>query len=88
MDAWILRLKDEFKQDYQKGEEYYFGDYYVTKELNEIEIIKDKNDFIEWMKWHEKTMYEKYGSDAICNFGYTKMMERFEFVEVEVIEPE
>ena len=57
MDAWILRLKDEFKQDYQKGEEYYFGDYYVTKELNEIEIIKDKNDFIEWMKWHEKTMY-------------------------------
>ena len=69
------------------------GDYYfldndesdwVTNDLQEATIYDDKNSTIESMKMHEKVMLEKFGGNAVMNFGYTNMMKHFEWLEVEV----
>lgn len=87
-EAWVLGLKDEFNdsnipQYYAEDE-----DVEITEDLNEANIIFDKNAAEEWMKNWEKAIFEKFGKSAICNAGYTHMMKHFEWVEVEVEELE
>lgn len=83
-DAWVLRLKDEFNDSevalYYSDDE----DEGLTANLNEANIIDNKEDAENWMKEWEEAIFSKYGKDAICNVGYTHMMKHFEFVEVEV----
>lgn len=88
-DAWVLRLREESKEEEMVGD-YYFADGeevdWLTQDLNDALIIKDKESYIENLKVHEQFIYETYGEGAICNFGYTNMMKNFEFVEVEISE--
>lgn len=88
-DAWILRLKDESKEEGMTGE-YYLDDEgeeldWLTQDLNKATVFDDKERAIYNFKLYEKAFVEKFGADAICNFGYTNIMKHFEFVEVEII---
>jgi len=84
-DAWVLRLKDESK-DGETGDWYYADDNefddFVTQDLNDATIFKDKEQAIKEMKDHEASIKKQFGEDAICNAGYTNMMKHFEWVEV------
>lgn len=86
-DAWVLRLKDDSK-DGLTGEYYFAGDDemndFVTQDLNDATVYEDKEKAIQEMKNYELFMKERYGEDAICNAGYTNMMQHFDWVEVEV----
>ncbi|WP_392454831.1 hypothetical protein ACF3OH_12030 [Chryseomicrobium aureum] len=86
--AWVLRLKDEFKEEYMDNENYYLNDSeddeFITVDLQEATIIKDKQAQIDYMTNYEKKMKELYGDDCICNFGITHITKHFEFVEVEL----
>lgn len=87
-EAWVLRLKDDSKEDYMIGE-YYLDDKgeefdFLTQELNKATVFDDKERAIKNFKLYEKEMFETFGSDSICNFGYTNIMKNFEFVEVEI----
>ena len=84
-EAWILRLKDESKEEGQIGE-YYFQDDTedVTDDLQEATLYSDKEQEIEYMKKHEEFIIRRYGEDSIINYGHTNMMKHFEFVEVEI----
>lgn len=86
---WVLRLKDEAKEEWMSGEFYFDdsdeGDCFLTQDLNSA-TVGNKEKTIEEMKKHEKLIFEKFGKEAVCNFGYTNMMKNFEFVEVEVYE--
>lgn len=91
-DAWVLRLKEDSKEVGMVGD-YYFNDNgededWITKDLNEATIYYDKDYTIEGLKKYESIMKREYGEDAIVNFGYTNMMENFEFVKVTVSEQE
>lgn len=83
-EAWVLRLKNEFNDS--EDVQYYTGneDEELTADLNEANIIYNKDDAENWMKKREEAIFSKFGKDAICNAGYTHMMKHFEFVEVEV----
>lgn len=83
-EAWVLRLKDEFNDE--EVARYYADndDMELTDDLNEANIIFNKEDAENWMKNWEKTIFDEYGKDAICNAGHTHMMKHFEWVEVEV----
>lgn len=83
-DAWVLRLKDEFNDCEEP--QYYSGDEdeEITSDLNEANIITDKEAAENWMKAWEKHIFKEYGENAICNAGYTHMMAHFEWVEVEL----
>lgn len=89
-DAWVLRLKEEFKEEGMTGDFYFDGDgeelNWLTQDLNKATIFEDKEQAIKNFKLHEKAIFEKYGTDAICNFGYTNIMKHFEFIAVEIIE--
>lgn len=87
-DAWVLRLKDESKEDYMTGD-YYLDDEgeefdFLTQDLNKATVFDDKERAIKNYKIYEKAMIKKFGPSAICNFGYTNIMKHFEFVEVEL----
>lgn len=86
--AWVLRLKDEFNDS--EVPQYYAEDedVEITEDLNQANIIIDKDAAEEWMKKWEKAIFDKYGKDAICNAGFTHMMKHFEWVEVEFEELE
>lgn len=90
-DAWILRLKDEAKESDMPGEYYFNSDGeeldWLTEDPSDANIYDDKEKAIEMFKAYERGMIEKFGAEAICNFGYSNMMENFEFVEVEVTYP-
>ncbi|MGE7091661.1 hypothetical protein ACQKII_09460 [Lysinibacillus sp. NPDC048646] len=84
-EAWVLRLKDEFNDS--TVPQYYSEDEdteWLTDDLNQANIIYDKEAAEKWMKNWEKAIFDKYGKDAICNAGHTHMMKHFEWVEVEV----
>lgn len=92
-DMWVLRLKDEYKEEGMTGE-YYHDDsergeqadfMWLTQDLNEATLY-NKEEQIYWMKEYEKVTFEKHGPNAFCAAGYTYMMEHFDFVEVEVSE--
>lgn len=86
-DAWVLKLKEEQKDADMVGDYYYQDAEYaefLTQELSEATIIYSKEDMIFGMKAHEEDILKRYGSDAVCNGGYTNMMNNFEWVEVEV----
>lgn len=91
-DGWVLRLKDESKEDGMEGDFYYCDDEdseflveeYLVQDLNGASIFYDKDAAIAHLKWHEKQIFERFGKDAICNAGYTNMMNNFEWFEVEV----
>jgi len=81
--AWVLRLKDESKEEGMTGEFYYQDDEEgVTDDLQKATLYNDKEQEIEYMKKHEETIIRRYGKDSIINYGYTTMMKHFEFVEV------
>lgn len=83
-EAWVLRLKDEFNDS--KVPQYYAEDEDVelTDDLNQANIIYNKDEAQNWMKKWEEAIFSKFGKDAICNAGYTHMMKHFDFVEVEI----
>lgn len=87
-EAWVLRLKDESKEEGMTGE--YYLDYdgeeldWLTQDLNSATVFEDKERAETNFKLYEKAIFEKFGAGAICNFGYTNIMKHFEFVEVEV----
>jgi hypothetical protein len=88
-DAWVLRLKKESKEEWMNPEkDYYLTDKeeneFLTDELNEAQLIDDKEEQIEEMKRYEEYMEKRFGDIAICNFGYTNIMENFDFAEVTV----
>lgn len=93
-DMWVLRLKDESKEEGMAGE-YYHDDsergecaewMWLTQDLSEATLYKDKEVVIAEMKSYEKVITDLHGPDAMCSYGYTHMMQNFEFVEVEVTE--
>ena len=91
-DAWVLRLKDELKEEGMTGDYYYDPEendeesveWLLTQDLNKAAIYYDKEKTINDLILYEKTIFDHYGKDAICNGGYTNIMKNFEFVEVEV----
>ncbi|MCM3567876.1 hypothetical protein [Neobacillus mesonae] len=88
-DAWVLQLKDESK-DGLTGAWYYadnneFGDF-ITQDLNDATIFKNKEKAIREMKAHEAVIKKEFGDDAVCNAGYTNMMQHFKWIEVELHE--
>lgn len=90
-DAWVLKLKDELKDENMIGDYYYQDQGYaefLTKDLSESTIIDSKEEAIVEMKAHESIILKNFGVDAICNGGYTGMMQKFDWVEVEVEEQE
>ncbi|MBO0962512.1 hypothetical protein J1P26_22720 [Neobacillus sp. MM2021_6] len=87
-DAWVLRLREESKEEDMTGDYYFAAEEseeldWLTQDLSKALIIPNKESYIENLKIHEQLIYERYGEDAICNFGYTNIMKHFEFVEVE-----
>ncbi len=91
-DAWVLRLKDEAKEEGMEGDIYFSDDAgeddFLTNDLNKATIFPDKDKEIESLRAYEEGMYERFGPDAIVNFGYTNIMKNFDFVEVEIEEAE
>lgn len=92
-DAWILRLKDETKdENHMLGEWYFDGNNeendFLTMDTNNATLYFDKEKGIEDFKSYEQAMIDRFGKHAICDFGYTNMMKNFEFVEVTVSEQE
>lgn len=88
-DAWVLKLKEEMKDETMIGDYYYQDQGYaefLTQDLSESTIIDSKEEAIAEMKAHESIIVKQFGEGAICNGGYTSMMQKFEWVEVEVIE--
>ncbi|KMK77612.1 hypothetical protein [Alkalihalobacillus pseudalcaliphilus] len=89
-DAWVLRLKDESKEEGMLGDYYLDEDGeeldWLTQDLSSATIFDNKKEAIEEFKLYEKLIFDNFGEDAICNFGYTNIMGNFEFVEVEVTE--
>ncbi len=90
-DAWVLRLKDETKNENHMLGEWYFCEEneendFLTMDTNEATLYFDKERGIEAFKSYEKYMIARYGNHAFCDFGYTNMMKNFEFVEVTVSE--
>ena len=86
--AWVLRLKDEFKESWMDSENYYLNESedndFITDDLQEAMIIEDKEAQIEMMIIHEDHMKALYGENCICNFGITHITKHFDFVEVEL----
>lgn len=90
-DAWVLRLKDDAKEEGMVGDYYYQDEEYaefLTQDLTESTIFYDKEAAVASMKFHEDYMFKKFGDQAFINAGYTNMMKNFEWVEVEVESPE
>lgn len=92
-DAWILRLKDETKDENHMLGEWFFDNKnedndFLTMDTNIATLYFDKEKGIEDFKNYEQAMIDRFGNHAICNFGYTNMMKNFEFVEVTVSEVE
>lgn len=90
-DGWVLKLKDDAKEEGMEGDYYYQDEDYaefLVQELSEATIIYDKDTAIAEMQQHEKDIIGIFGKDAICNAGYTNMMRNFEWFEVEVEEVE
>ncbi|WP_404407691.1 hypothetical protein [Jeotgalibacillus malaysiensis] len=87
-DAWVLRLKEESKEEDMKGDYYLSDDEvdFLTRDLSEATIISNKDKEIESMKVHEEVMNNKFGDSAVVNFGYTNIMKNFDFVEVVIEE--
>lgn len=89
-EAWVLRLKSESKEEDMTGDYYFDNDGdemdWVTRDLNEATVFMDKDAAIENFKTYEKAVFEKFGKDSICNFGWTNISKNFDFVEVEVSE--
>lgn len=89
-EAWVLQLKQEVaKADYE-GEVLFLTDSeetdydFLTENLQEATLFYDKEKAIEELKSYEKIMFEKFGPDAICNFGYTNISKNFDWVPVDV----
>lgn len=94
-DAWVLRLKEESKEPEMVGDYYLTDDEdidteydFLTNDVNEAQLVYDKEKQITVFKKHEEFMKNKFGEHAICNFGYSNIMKNFEWVEVEVEELE
>lgn len=95
-DGWVLKLKEDVREDGMEGDFYYCDDEdsefliedFLVQDLNAASIIYDKDAAIAEMKGHEEYMINKFGKDAIVNAGYTNMMKNFEWFEVEVISEE
>lgn len=89
-DAWVLRLRKESKEEDMTGDYYLEAGEeeldWLTQDLNKCLIIADKESHIENLKIHEQLIHERFGKNAVCNFGYTNIMKNFEFVEVELTE--
>ncbi|WP_404427284.1 hypothetical protein LG296_01570 [Ureibacillus chungkukjangi] len=93
-DMWVLRLKDEHKENGMVGEYYHDSSergeaaewMWLTQDLSEATLYDSKETAIAEMKAYEKFMTDLYGPDAMCSYGYTNMMKHFDFVEVEVTE--
>lgn len=93
-EAWVLQLKSEVAKEDYDGEVLFLTDseetYYdfLTENLQEATLIFDKEKEIEYLKAYEKHMFEKFGPNAICNFGYTNISKNFDWVPVDVEETE
>lgn len=88
-DAWVLRLKPEIAKEHHEGKTLYLTDEtfdFLTENLQEAEVFFDKEGAEKLFKDHEKFMFERFGSDAICNFGYSNISKNFDWVPVEVEE--
>lgn len=86
-DAWVLKLKEEAKEDGMSGDFFYQDEGYaefLTQDINESTIFYDKEEAIAEMKAHEEYMLKKFGDKAIINAGYTNMMKNFEWAEAEI----
>ncbi|WML38689.1 hypothetical protein RCG19_15990 [Neobacillus sp. OS1-2] len=87
-DDWVLRLREESKEEDMMGDYYLAAEDseefdWLTQDLSKALIIANKESHIENLRIHEQLIHERFGNDAICNFGYTNIMKHFEFVEVE-----
>lgn len=92
-DAWVLRLKDKTKVENDMAGEWYFNSHdeendWLTMEISDGTLYFDKEIAIEDFKKYEQAMIDNFGNHAICNFGYTNIMDNFDFVEVTVSEEE
>lgn len=91
-DGWVLRLKDDTKEDGMVGDFYFDSEendtesfeLFLTQDLNKAAVFYDKEAAVASMKFHEDYMFKKFGDQAFINAGYTNMMKNFEWVEVEV----
>lgn len=90
-DAWVLRLKEEVKDENLLNGEWYFNSRdeandWLTTALYRATLYFNKEQAIEDFKNYEQAMIDNFGNHAICNFGYTNIMNNFEFVAVTVSE--
>lgn len=84
--GWVLRLKEDISKEHHEGKTLYLSDDdsedFLTEDLQNAEVYVNKELTIENMKKHEENILSQFGSNSVCNFGYTNMMRNFDFVEV------
>ena len=89
-EAWVLQLKPEVAKEQYEGKTLFLTDDdekdFLTKNLQEAQLIYDKEKEIECRKAHETLMFDRFGPNAVCNFGYTNISKNFDWVQVDVEE--
>lgn len=88
-DAWVLQLKPEIAKEDYEGETLFLTDDeecddFLTQNLQKATLIYDKDKQIKQFKAHEKIIFDSFGSNAVCNFGYTNISKNFDWVPVDV----
>lgn len=88
-NAWVLQLKPEVAKNQYEGKTLFLTDKgidFLTEDLQKADLIFDKDAEIENQKAHEKYIFGIFGTDAICDFGYTNISKNFDWVSVDVEE--
>jgi len=91
-EAWVLQLKPVIAEEYYQGMTLFLTDDedfdFLTEDLQKAQLILDKEKEIEFLKYHEKSIFDMFGPNAVCNFGYTNITKNFDWVPVDVEESE
>lgn len=90
--AWVLRLKKDIARIEFDGQDMFLCDDesidFLTNDLQQATIIYDKEKQIEDFKRHDKAIIDKFGEDAVRNFGWENISKKFDFVKVGLEERE
>lgn len=88
IEAWVLQLKPEIAKEEYEGKVLFLTDDedvdFLTENLQRAELIFNKEKEIEWRKAYEKSIFDRFGPNAVCNFGYTNISKNFDWVQVDV----
>lgn len=91
-EAWVLQLKPEVAEEDYEGKTLFLTDDegfdFLTEDLQKADLFYDKEEAIKDLKFYEESIFDLFGPDAICNFGYTNISKNFDWVPVDVEDAE